>query len=269
MNMLPDHFKIIDTSSTVLSGDILFPFAFDEVHCRKVGLGSSEPIIHIWRHQRAFVMGLRDRKLPHSLETMGWLESQAFNVTVRNSGGAAVPLDPGVVNISVIMPNPQGRMDFSQDFELMYQLIRGSLKGVSSKVEKGEIIGAYCPGDFDLSINGKKFCGIAQRRQTKAFVVQAFVIVEGTGEERGKLVEEFYQRASGGASDLNYPKVTRSSMASLTELTSISSSQEFINCLKGYLKTCGEVTETNVYDTLYEDEIQKTITELRLRYEKR
>lgn len=264
----PLKIKIVDTSSTLLSHDILFPFAFDEVYGREVGMERSEAIIHIWRHPKAFIMGLRDRKLPNALETMQWLERQGYSVTVRNSGGAAVPLDPGVVNISIILPNLKGGMEFRQDFELMYQLICESLKSEIGLVNKGEVEGAYCPGDFDLSIKDRKFCGIAQRRQTKAVVVQAFVLVEGRGKKRGAIVREFYERASN-SSTLDYPIVKPYSMSSLSEMTDISTSEMFVMFLKEYLKSYGEIEEIKEYDPIYNDEIQKTIFELRNRYEKR
>ncbi len=263
----PLKFKLVDTSSTVFSHDILFPFAFDEVYGREVGMERSEPIIHIWRHPKAFILGLRDRKLPNALETMQWLEQQGYSVTVRNSGGAAVPLDLGIVNISIILPKIKGGMEFRRDFELMYQLICESLKSQICLVHKGEVEGAYCPGDFDLSINGKKFCGIAQRRQTKAVVVQAFVLVEGKGKTRGALVREFYERASNN-SRLGYPQVKAYTMSSLSEMTDISTSSRFVLCLKDYLRSYGEVEEINGYDPIYNDEIQKNIFELRYRYNK-
>lgn len=265
----PHKFKIIDTSSSFLSGDILFPFAFDEFFCRRVGAGISDPIVHIWRHNRAFIVGLRDRKLPYALEAMQGLEERGFFVTVRHSGGAAVPLDLGVVNISFILPSLQGKIDFRQDFELMYLAIRESLKQVTSFVNKGEIYGAYCPGDFDLSIAGKKFCGIAQRRQTKACIIQAFVTVEGSGQKRGELVKDFYRIASGGRPELDYPIVNPDTMASLSELTDIQSSAAFVTYLKEHLKANGECIEVNQYDPQYNSEIKRTMLDLMLRYEKR
>lgn len=98
--------------------------------------------MHIWRHKKAFVLGLRDRKLPYSLKAMDWLEDQGYRVTVRNSGGAAVPLDPGVINLSIILPNHEQRMDFHQDFEIMYQVIKNSLRSSDSvkKVKYWELI---------------------------------------------------------------------------------------------------------------------------------
>lgn len=269
MNLPLMSCDVIDVSHTVLGDDILYPFAFDEVTCRLMGKKKHTPILHIWRHQKAFVMGLRDRRLPNASEAIEWLESQGYQVTIRNSGGAAVPLDPGVVNISWILPNHEGRMDFRYDFEMMYSLIRESLLRFSDKVEKGEIQGSYCPGDYDLSIRGKKFCGIAQRRQTKAFVVQAFINVEDKEELRGNLVKRFYDIASGGFPSSDYPVVHPERMGSLQELVGLSDSAVFVDLLKDYLCKMGELRVNDKYPNVYQNDIIKTMEELSSRYVKR
>ncbi|MBP1156504.1 MULTISPECIES: lipoate--protein ligase family protein [unclassified Paenibacillus] len=213
---------ILDRSNEHSEPEVLYPFALEELLCRRVGEGGA-PLVHLWRHPKAFVMGLRDSRLPGAGEASRWLEGNGYSVAVRNSGGAAVPLDLGVVNISLILPKRrQGEIDFRDDFERMYELIRLTLQETGANVNKGEVQGAYCPGDFDLSIGGRKFCGIAQRRQANAYVVQAFVVAEGAGREKAQLAREFYDRAaSGGVNVSDHPLVTDQSMASLEELTGI------------------------------------------------
>lgn len=200
--------------------DPLYAFALDELLCKQVGQGGL-PMCHLWRHPRSFIMGLRDSRLPGADRARQQLQALGYQVAVRNSGGAAVPLDVGVVNISLILPNPpveQGPHHFHDDFELMYFLIRQALAHTGVIVDKGEIQGAFCPGDFDLSIGGRKFCGIAQRRQLHAYIVQAFVIVEGSGEARAALVRNFYEQAAEDADQQLYPLVVDSSTASLEQL---------------------------------------------------
>ncbi|WP_281888866.1 lipoyl protein ligase domain-containing protein [Paenibacillus sp. YYML68] len=200
-----------------LDEDVLDPFALEELLCRSVGEGGP-PLLHMWRHRRGFVMGLRDSRLPGARDAARWLEADGYSVAVRNSGGAAVPLDEGVVNVSIILPKAAGQIDFHDDFELMYELIALALQETGAGVDKGEIDGAYCPGDFDLSIGGRKFCGIAQRRQLHGYVVQAFVIAAGSGGEKAGLARQFYERAGAGAPVGAHPQVAAHSMASLAEL---------------------------------------------------
>lgn len=219
-----EHMLILDRSEDASERDPLYPFALDELLCRHTGQGGPS-ICHIWRHPRAFIMGIRDSRLPQAREAAEWLATQGYETAVRNSGGAAVPLDLGVVNLSLILPKQGiGDKHFHSDFELMYQLIQAALLETGRTVDKGEIEGAYCPGDYDLSMNGLKFCGIAQRRQSQAYIVQAFVICSGSGQASAQLVRDFYARAAGESSAPDgHPLVTDDRTASLAELIGLGS----------------------------------------------
>jgi octanoyl-[GcvH]:protein N-octanoyltransferase len=232
-----DNLLVLDRMNELDERDVLFPFALDELLCRLTGRGGPA-ICHIWRHPRGFVMGLKDSRLPGAAEAERLLQAEGWATAVRNSGGAAVPLDLGVINISLIMPKLSvDSFHFHGDFERMYGLIRHALKETGCRVDKGEIRGAYCPGEFDLSIDGLKFCGIAQRRQTHAYIVQAFVVAEGSGQERASFVRSFYEKAANRGNEFDYPLVMDDSTASLEQLTNLGASagQAFVDAIKGII----------------------------------
>lgn len=229
-----ENILLLDRMNELDQNDPLYAFALDELLCRSTGQGGPA-ICHIWRHPRAFIMGLRDSRLPGAAETERSLQLEGWSTAVRNSGGAAVPLDLGVINISLIMRKPRvDSFHFHSDFEKMYGLISHALKETGCRVDKGEIHGAYCPGEFDLSIDGYKFCGIAQRRQTHAFIVQAFIVAEGSGQERASFVRSFYDKAARGVAAGEYPFVRDESTASLQQLTGLGegTGQIFVNAVK-------------------------------------
>lgn len=225
-------YRIVERMHPVLTGDALLPFAYEELRGRRIGQGD-EAEVHIWRHQDALILGLRDRKLPNAGAAIRQLRSKGIEVVVRNSGGAAVPLDPGVVNVTMLVPKPPGRFDIYKDFEQMYRWIAAAVAS-DGEVGKGEIQGAYCPGEYDLSIQGLKFCGIAQRRQTRAYAVQAFVNVEGSGRERAERVIDYYTLAAGGPENESEtpPIVTDHQTASLSELIPGLTAERFVERLK-------------------------------------
>ncbi|WP_238162368.1 lipoate--protein ligase family protein [Cohnella sp. AR92] len=263
---------ILDRTNRLEKEDPLLPFALDEWLCARTGEGGPA-ICHLWRQPQSFVMGLRDSRLPGTPDAARWLEAKGYQVAVRNSGGAAVPLDPGVVNISLILPKPSiDSFHFHSDFEKMYALIATAVASTGWSVDKGEIQGAYCPGDFDLSINGLKFCGIAQRRQTRAFVIQAFVIVEGSGQARTKLVRQFYDRAAVGADSSQYPHVTEDSTASLAEIVDLGlgAAEAFAEEVKGIIRDrqteAGMAAAAASLRMPSEEELQETVDMLRSRY---
>ncbi|NGM84337.1 lipoate--protein ligase family protein [Paenibacillus sp. 7124] len=203
-------------------GDMLIPFAFEETLCRDVGAGLALPSLHLWSHPSGVALGLRDSRLPFAGQAMQSLEARGIRTAVRHSGGAAVPLDQGVVNVSLILPKSRGTLDFHRDFRLLASLIAEaagfSHPSAAAQIMAGEVKGSYCPGDYDLSIGGRKFCGIAQRRQSHAYFVHAFVVVGGSGRERGELVRRFYEEAAQGAEGLDYPKVRPETIGALGEL---------------------------------------------------
>lgn len=261
-----ESFDVIETPLDEMPEDILYPFAWDELMCRRVGEGR-RPILHIWRHGAAFVMGMRDRRLANAEQAMANLRNRGLSVGVRNSGGAAVPLDPGVVNVSVILPNPEGRLDFHDDFRLMVRFIEQTLAPWGAAVKAGEIEGSYCPGDYDVSLKGRKFCGIAQRRQTKAFVVSAFVVVTGSGMERAKVVRQFYEEAADHKRD-QYPLIRPEMMASLQELAGVPSAEAYIAAIKQVALSHGGRAVPHHPPLLPEREVQAMMDELRDRYDR-
>lgn len=214
-----EGFYIWDQSHEVMEGDVLIPFAQEEWLCRKVNT-TGMPIVHLWRHRRAVVLGLRDRKLPFAVQAIHDLQNEGYAVAVRNSGGAAVPLDDGVLNVTLILPRATGVIDFRHDFAKMAETIRGCVQTFGLRMEIGEVRGSYCPGEYDLHVGGRKFCGLAQRRPVGAISVQAFIVVEGSGNDRLQLIRDYYEHAAGGRQDIEYPRIRLGSVASLQELAS-------------------------------------------------
>lgn len=220
--------RLLDRSSVVLTGDVHEAFAIDEIESERVAAGE-RPLLHVWRHDKALVLGLRDRRLPQAKEAMNRYVEQGWSVMVRNSGGALVPLDAGVLNLTLIQPNPPGTVRIHDDFGQMAELIADAVQLVQERadVRTGEIAGAYCPGDYDLSISGVKFCGIAQRRRLGAYAIQAFIVVEGVGASRAAVASEFYRMAEGK------DRIAVQSMGSLSQLLGIPvSAKQFADAIK-------------------------------------
>jgi len=260
--------------------DALYAFALDELLCRRTGQGGPA-VCHLWRHPSAFIMGLRDSRLPQAQVGMQWLETQGWQTAVRHSGGAAVPLDLGIVNLSLILPmEASPTTDYRQDFETMYRLIAEAVREQcrnasimeAGRVEKGEIAGAYCPGDFDLSIDGFKFCGIAQRRQSHAFIVQAFIVAEGSGRDRARLVRSFYELAASDADSEQYPLVEPDSTRSLDELLSANAggaagfAEAVKRIVRGYQALDGQKQAAEGIEMPSQADIVRMMESLRSRY---
>ncbi|SFA39670.1 octanoyl-[GcvH]:protein N-octanoyltransferase [Anoxybacillus pushchinoensis] len=209
--------RIIDHSSLGPLFDAKQSFAFDDALCESVGNGHSQPIVRLWVHHHTVVLGIQDTKLPHIERGLAYLHEQGWHTIVRNSGGLAVVLDEGVLNVSLIFPDTKKGIDIDRGYEAMAALIARMLSEVH--VQAGEVVGSYCPGSFDLSIDGKKFAGISQRRIRGGVAVQAYICVSGSGAARAEWIRQFYERSlAGKQTKFTYPTIVPHTMASLSEL---------------------------------------------------
>jgi octanoyl-[GcvH]:protein N-octanoyltransferase len=213
------QWRIIDQSAVGPHFHALQSFATDDTLCASVGAGQAPATARTWVHHNTIVMGIQDTKLPFLQDGVQFLKEQGFQVIVRNSGGLAVVLDEGVLNISLIFPEAEKGIDINRGYETMWALIQRMFADFPVEIEAREIVGSYCPGSYDLSINGKKFAGISQRRLRRGVAVQIYLCVNGSGSERAAMVGKFYELAKRNeVTKFAYPEIVPEVMASLAEL---------------------------------------------------
>lgn len=190
-------------------------FAIDDV-LQEIAGGDQSLKFRAWVHDPFVILGLHDARLPHLEEGLSYLSSAGYDYIVRNSGGLGVVLDDGILNISLIMEKDKAPM-IDEGYELMLDLVDAALDGADVKAY--EIQGSYCPGSYDLSIDGKKFGGVSQRRIKNGVAVQIYMSVSGSGADRAEIMKEFYRRAKKDTeTKFEYPMIQPEVMASLNEL---------------------------------------------------
>lgn len=214
-----EEWRFIDQSGFNLHFHALQSFAIDDTLCMSVGSGYSPATARAWVHPKTIVLGIQDTKLPALQDGLAYLESQNYQWVVRNSGGLAVALDEGVLNISLLFPDTEKGIDINRGYDSMWNLIKLMFAAEGKEIVAKEIVGSYCPGSYDLSIDGKKFAGISQRRIRKGIAVQIYLCVTGNGYDRAALVRDFYRHAKfDEPSKFVFPDVRPEVMASLSEL---------------------------------------------------
>ncbi|MEH7818654.1 biotin/lipoate A/B protein ligase family protein [Bacillus velezensis] len=219
--LMQPSWRIIDQSSLGPYFDAKQSFAMDDTLCASVGKGESPATARSWVHHRTIVLGIQDTRLPFLEDGVKLLEDEGYRVIVRNSGGLAVVLDEGVLNISLIFEDEKKGIDIDRGYEAMTELVRRMLRPHNAEIEAYEIKGSYCPGSYDLSIGGRKFAGISQRRLRGGTAVQIYLCADKSGSERADLIRRFYQAALKDKSNDTkgvYPDIRSETMASLSEL---------------------------------------------------
>lgn len=211
--------RFVDQSISANKRSPLESFAMDDTLCHLVGQQMTNATIRTWVHHEAVVLGIQDHRLPHIEQGMVQLRNAGYEPIVRNSGGLAVVLDAGVLNISIVL-GEQMPLSINAAFDVMVDFIRILFPEVAHKIKAYEIVGSYCPGSYDLSIDGKKFAGISQRRMKNGIAIQIYLCVEGNGSQRAELIRDFYEAGlQGEETKFQYPVITPNVMASLQELT--------------------------------------------------
>jgi len=214
-----ETWRFIDQSITMKSRSPLESFAMDDTLCQLVGQLQTSPTVRTWVHDHTVVLGIQDHRLPFVQEGIQLLNSKDYQAIVRNSGGLAVVLDSGVLNISIVLSEQQGAININEGYDVMVNLIKLLFPEAADKIEAYEIVGSYCPGTYDLSIGGRKFAGISQRRLRQGIAVQIYLCIEDSGSERAKLVKDFYNISlKDEETKFVFPKIQPEVMASLSEL---------------------------------------------------
>ncbi|NLR08939.1 MULTISPECIES: lipoate--protein ligase family protein [Lactobacillaceae] len=165
-----------------------------------------QPILHFWTMQPTVIMGLKDKRLPALTAAIRAVQRYGYDYVLRNSGGLAVVADGGVLNVSLFSPLTTPPLSVEAAYAQMTQLVATAWPELA--LEHYEITRSYCPGDYDLSVNGRKIAGIAQRRSTQALVTMLYLSVTGDQAMRGDLVRSFYLAGlDGQANDWHFPDV--------------------------------------------------------------
>lgn len=219
--IISTQWRFIDHTTFGPQFDALQSFAYDDTLCTFIGQQGGTPTVRAWVHHQTIVLGIQDSRLPSIDAGQAFLESNGYRAIVRNSGGLAVVLDEGVLNLSLIIKEEKG-LSIDDGYNLLFHLMKKVFSAYPVEIKAYEIIGSYCPGSFDLSIGGRKFAGISQRRIRGGIAVQIYLCVTGSGSERAELIKEFYEKAAqGGVTKFTYPTVQPETMASLSELLEV------------------------------------------------
>ncbi|MFC0186923.1 biotin/lipoate A/B protein ligase family protein [Fictibacillus aquaticus] len=249
-DLLRQHvWRLIDQSFLGPAFDARQSFATDDTLCASVGKGDAPSTARTWVHHNTIVLGIQDARLPHLSDGIAFLNEQGYRVIVRNSGGLAVVLDESVLNISLIFAEKDNKIDIDLGYDTMVELVKRMLKPYRLEFEAREIAGSYCPGSYDLSIGGRKFAGISQRRMRGGVAVQIYLCCDGSGSDRAALIGEFYKRAlKGEQTKFVYPEIRPEVMASLSELAGVKIT--VVDMLKHLLVVLGEVSDELVTGSL-------------------
>lgn len=193
-----------------------------------LGMWPDEGVLHFYSPS-ALILGKLDRRLPKQEAALQWLEDEAVPTVLRIAGGQAIVSDSEVLNLSILFAEPDERLSIDDGFRLIAGIIQEAWgrilearlgeRPAELELTIGEVADSYCPGEYDLSLRGKKVCGIAQRRVKHAIGVMAYISVGGDQGARCRLVRDFYDH---GEADERFPASDPTVMTTLNDAFDVS-----------------------------------------------
>ncbi|MGX7070095.1 lipoate--protein ligase family protein [Gemella bergeri] len=206
----------------------LIPIATDEMFLR-TKLYDNECILHIYTLPNSAIIGTPDTRIPFFYESLFTFYRNDMIPAVRNVGGLGIIADTGILNLSIIMTKPKENFSINEGYFLMTDFVKAIFPEGSKSIKAYEIKNSYCPGDFDLSINGKKFAGIAQRKIKNSVVISIYISLFGNQNRRADIMKEFYVIGIANQQiNYNYPIIKPECMDTLENLLGISLTVEDI-----------------------------------------
>ena len=118
------EWRVIDQSAIGPQFHALESFAMDDTLCALVGAGRTSAVARAWVHHHTVVLGIQDTKLPFLKQGIDVLKEHQFQAIVRNSGGLAVVLDEGVLNLSLVFPERDRKIEINRGYDTMWDLIK-------------------------------------------------------------------------------------------------------------------------------------------------
>ncbi len=152
----------------------------------------------LWSCEPALVAPSRLSRLPGFARACAQAADVGWPVHLRATGGDLVPQGPGIVNLTLMFRGPQGAAPRLEDaYRRLTAPICEALcdAGISSCY--GSVPGAFCDGRFNVTVNGQKFAGTAQRWRPmvggEAVQAHALMLMRTPDDNTIAILNRFYR----------------------------------------------------------------------------
>jgi lipoate-protein ligase A len=175
------------------------------------GAAERPPLASIWESEPALVVSQSDRHLPRFADAVRQVENDGWPVSVRSTGGSAVPLAPGVVNVGLIASWNGDRPTLDTGFRLLCGPLIAALHSLGITTGTGRAPRAFCDGRWNILVGVRKIAGTSQRQASRekrgAVLLHAAVMIDADPVALTNVVARFYE-AAGDPRELDADAVT-------------------------------------------------------------
>ncbi|WP_417320727.1 lipoate--protein ligase family protein [Emcibacter sp.] len=131
------------------------------------------PVVRLWTNRSSIVVPARDNRLPGFDRAREILAQRNIQLATRTSGGTAVLHGPGVLNASVIFRVAKTeKVSMEAGYAKLMSLFDLLVPELAGQACFASVPGAYCDGDYNLVVDGRKIAGTAQRIKSAGMKVE-------------------------------------------------------------------------------------------------
>ena len=142
---------------------VRFPTAAEGIARELELLAAGQPATLIWQAGApALVMPETWARRAGVAAVTAALAAAGWPVLTRPSGGGGVPQGPGTLNIAVVVPLAPG-FRIEDGYDLICGVLTEALGRLAIAAGTGAVDGAFCDGAWNITVEGRKLAGTAQR----------------------------------------------------------------------------------------------------------
>lgn len=119
----------------------------------------------IWRSHQALVVPRSATHKPGFERASRYCAAKGWPVVVRSTGGEMTPQTKGFINLSMVVRCNGVKTGIRESYFIICQPLIQWMAAMGIHAYCSYVDGAFCDGDFNLVVNGKKIAGTAQRRK--------------------------------------------------------------------------------------------------------
>jgi hypothetical protein len=129
----------------------------------RVVQGQQNSGVFLWRCEPCLVVPRSLCRKPGFDQASVAMQAQGWPVVVRDTGGDLTPQAPGLINIAIAFRQRRTPGAIRDSYLRLCQPLIESLAGLGIEAYCASVQGAFCNGDYNLVVEGRKLAGTAQR----------------------------------------------------------------------------------------------------------
>ncbi|WP_051298283.1 lipoyl protein ligase domain-containing protein [Marinobacterium litorale] len=117
----------------------------------------------IWRCSQSLVVPQRLTRRPQYAMAAGRMILDGWPVQVRATGGDLTPQSPGLINVALAFRSKRHKGAIHDSYMTLCRPLIEHLAGQGIESHCASVNGAFCDGDYNVVVEGRKLAGTAQR----------------------------------------------------------------------------------------------------------